>query len=103
VRANKAPLSGKGNIRGLPDQAFPLIIAEWPKSNGLVVRVALDKFKGRTYINARVWYTAADGELRPAKNGIGLSVRHLPDLIRAFQDALERARDLDVMEGGGER
>lgn len=83
--------------------AFPISIAEWYKGPGYVVRVSLDEFKGQTYVNARVWYTAANGEFRPSKNGVGLSLRHLPDLIRAFQDAAERARALGLLDDGGDQ
>ncbi|MDP2330416.1 MAG: transcriptional coactivator p15/PC4 family protein [Reyranella sp.] len=83
--------------------AFPISIAEWHKSAGHVVRVSLDEFKGQTYVNARVWYTDANGEFRPSKNGVGLAVRHLPDLIRAFQDAAGRAYALGVLNDGGDQ
>lgn len=82
---------------------FPIVIAEWHKSAGHVVRVSLDEFKGQSYVNARVWYTDASGELRPGKNGMGLSVRHLPDLIRALQDAAGRAYTLGLLDDGGDR
>jgi hypothetical protein len=42
VRANKAPLGGKENIRGRPDQqAFPITFAEWDRNSREIVRVAL--------------------------------------------------------------
>jgi hypothetical protein len=98
-------LNQQGNNSSLPNPstALPVIIAEWHKSAGHVNRVSLDEFKGQTYVNARVWYTDANGEFRPSKNGVGLAVRHLPDLIRALQDAAGRADALGHLDEGGAR
>lgn len=39
--------------------AFPIIIAEWDRNSREIIRVALDRYKGRLTINARVWYRDA--------------------------------------------
>jgi hypothetical protein len=84
VRANNAPLGGKENIRGRPDQqAFPITIAEWDRNSREIVRVALDQYNGHS--------------------GVTLAVQHLPALADAIGKALARAIKLGlVAEGGGQ-
>jgi Transcriptional Coactivator p15 (PC4) len=102
VRANNAPLSGKENIRGRPDQqAFPITVPEWDRNSREIVRVALDQYNGRHTINVRIWY-CDDGVVKPSKSGITLAVKHLPVLADAIGKALARAIELGlVAEGGG--
>ncbi len=103
MRANNAPLSGKENIRGRPDQqAFPITVAEWDRNSREIVRVALDQYNGRHTINVRIWY-CDDGVVKPSKSGITLAVKHLPVLADAIGKALARAIELGlVAEGGGQ-
>lgn len=78
------------------------MIAEWDRNAREVVRVALDLYNGRHTINARVWYHH-DGTLKPGKSGMTLSVKHLPALADALRAAVERARDLGLLDDGGEQ
>src|SRR5262249_17022394 len=97
VRANTAPLNGKGNNSSLPNPstALPVISAEWPKNARGVVRDELHEFNERHVVGARVWYLDGD-EVKPSKAGHALVVRPLPALADAMAKALETAR-------GGER
>ena len=84
MRANNAPLSGKENIRGRPDQqAFPITVAEWDRNSREIVRVALDQYNGRHTIN------------------VTLAVKHLPALADAIGKALARAIELGLVAEGG--
>jgi hypothetical protein len=98
VREDYAPLNGKGNISGLPDQ-YPIIIAEWDRNKREVVRVVLDRYNGRHTVNVRIWYHD-DGGLKPSKTGITLSVKHLPALADALAKAERQARERSLLDGG---
>lgn len=77
----------------------PTIIAEWPKNDRENVRVALDEFNGHATVNARLWFRAADGEIRPGK-GLAIGIRHLPALAAALNEALAVAIERGLVEGG---
>lgn len=77
----------------------PTIIAEWPKNDRENVRVALDEFNGYSTVNARLWFRAADGEMRPGK-GLAIGIRHLPALAVALNEALAVAIERGLIEGG---
>jgi hypothetical protein len=66
-----------------------------------LLRVALDRYSGRHTINARVWYRDGD-QIKPGKSGIALGVKHLPALADALGKALAQARELGLLDDGGE-
>jgi hypothetical protein len=96
------PTELQGVSAAAPKPEFPIVIAEWHRNAREVVRVALDLYNGRHTINARVWY--CDGEeVKPSKLGITLAVKHLPALADALAKALVAARQIGLLDHGGEQ
>ena len=79
----------------------PITIAEWPHSrSGETLRVYLMQFRGSAYIHARRFYCdETTGDLKPGK-GLGVHVDNLPALAKAFAEALIKARELGLCDGG---
>lgn len=75
-----------------------IIIAEWPKNEREVVRVALDEFNGHSIVNARLWFRAEDGGLRPGKQGFAIGIRRLPALASALNRALAVAIEQGLLK-----
>jgi hypothetical protein len=63
------------------------VVAEWPINKRETVRLSIEKYNGVWLINLRKWFDADDGEMRPGKHGIALSVKHLPRLAEAISAA----------------
>jgi hypothetical protein len=59
--------------------------------------VALNPFEGHTLIDVREHFVGADGLMKPTTRGLSLVVRRLPELSRAVRQALEKARELDLL------
>jgi hypothetical protein len=74
-----------------PGKSKAKLIDQWSKGNGDVVRVELSR-KGYDMIAARTWTPRADREDWPLRNGLSLTVQHLPKLARAIKKALKQAR-----------
>ncbi|KAL2159129.1 hypothetical protein VTH06DRAFT_2888 [Thermothelomyces fergusii] len=55
-------------------------------------RIGCSKFKGATLINIREYYNAPDGELRPGKKGISLSLEQYKAVLRAIPELNEQLR-----------
>ena len=54
------------------------------ETGNMVVRVSKNEFRGNEYIDIRKYYQADDGEWRPTKKGISLSL----DVVeRVFEEA----------------
>ena len=91
------------------------LIEQFEKNATEVVRVSLTEYRGRKLVDVRVYYSDSEGQYRPTKKGVALSVDVYPDFKRAML-ALEKIlleRDLlspedladesavDVDEGSG--
>jgi len=48
------------------------------------VRVSISTYKGRKYLDIRVYYQGDDGEYKPSKKGVALSPELLPELETAL-------------------
>jgi Transcriptional Coactivator p15 (PC4) len=70
----------------------PVIIAQWELNRRESVRVEIHEFKGTQLIGIRKWFAAANDTMAPGKHGINLSLKHLPRLAVAINDALSKAR-----------
>jgi hypothetical protein len=68
------------------------IIHSFPKNPLEEVRVSVSVYKGKQYIDLRIYYKGDDGEFHPSKKGLTMSPELLPDLVEAVEklkDALE--------------
>lgn len=84
----------------MSDLPLPLLIAEWPRNGKDLVRVRLNAFNSRTTIELREWYPT-DGEYKPGRAGITLSVAHVRNLADAFTKALAEAESRNLLPPGG--
>jgi hypothetical protein len=50
------------------------------------IRIAASEFKGRNYINFRLWIQKCHGEWIPTKQGVTFSIDNLPEVAKAFAD-----------------
>ncbi len=72
------------------------LIHSFPKSEGEEIQLALKKFKGKYYIDLRIWFQVEKGgELKPTKKGVFFSIEQMPQLQRGVErlaKAVERVR-----------
>ncbi|MFM0058690.1 transcriptional coactivator p15/PC4 family protein [Paraburkholderia phytofirmans] len=48
------------------------------------VRVGLSRYRGREYVEIRVWYVDGAGEFQPSRQGVMLKPSLLPQLIQGL-------------------
>lgn len=84
-----------------PMDAAPKIIPEWELNRREILRVEIHEFKGTQIIGVRKWFRTADGELAPGKDGINLSLKHLPRLASAVAEALAVVQADGLIQGEG--
>lgn len=75
------------------NESQPVIIAQWELNSRESLRVELHEYKGTQLIGIRKWFAGASGVMTPGKSGINLSLKHLPRLAAAINDALSKARE----------
>ena len=76
------------------------LIEQFEKNATEVVRVSLTEYRGRKLVDVRVYYADNEGQYRPTKKGVSLSLDVYPDFKRALA-ALEKIlleRDLLSLE-----
>lgn len=62
------------------------------------VHITLSEYEGHSLINVRVYATGTDGIDRPTPKGVSMSVRKLPELAAGLAKALDKARDLGLLD-----
>ena len=74
------------------------LIAAIPKNATEEIQVELDEFKGYDLISLRIWAIPYTGdEPVPTRKGISVSIKLLPDLIVALQEAEDAAREAGLL------
>lgn len=69
----------------------PELIAQFQKNSTEIIKVHIKTWKGRRYIDFRIWYLenpAEPGSEIATKKGITLNVDHLEELKKAVDKAL---------------
>lgn len=77
------------NFRGVKNMATePKLIASIPRSATEQLQIAINEYKGKSYLDLRIFYTTDDGaNWLPTKKGVTVS----PDNLELLKDAIEEA------------
>lgn len=73
----------------MSEESEDVIVHSFPKSEDEEVRIGLQKYKGRYYIDLRVWFQDETGTFKPSKKGISVSVERFPELRKGLEKLLE--------------
>lgn len=71
------------------------LVHSFDRSSTEQVQVSLSTYKGKTYVDLRIYYKASDGEYRPTKKGITLSPDLLSELGEAVRKLIEKVGEAD--------
>jgi hypothetical protein len=63
-----------------------------------VIVVSLSSYEGKTLAGIRLYTTGQDGCMRPTIKGVSMVVGRLPDLAKAINAALSKARALGLID-----
>lgn len=89
LEAFKAKQAPKGGPQEEPEAGK--ILATLKRQDGTELRVALREFKGKPWVDLRVWQPGELGttSMSPTKKGLGLKTRELPEIVEALVAAME--------------
>ncbi|MGY8660941.1 transcriptional coactivator p15/PC4 family protein [Bradyrhizobium sp. UFLA05-109] len=83
-----------------PELAEPVVVDQfWANRRHDAIIVDLSTFKGHNLINVRKHSMNREGKLVPTAKGIAIKVTRLPDLAKAINKAVEKARELGLLDG----
>jgi hypothetical protein len=68
--------------------AEPRRLATFPRGTdgSEELRIELAEFKGKEFVNVRIWFRGEDGKFYPTKRGVSLKLRELPEIVSALSD-----------------
>jgi hypothetical protein len=69
----------------------PRVLAEFSKNGQELIRLVLDTFQGRTYLDIRCWLKAevtGTGKAKSTPKGLTLDVRRLPEFLAGLEKAI---------------
>jgi Transcriptional Coactivator p15 (PC4) len=99
------PPPGRKTTRTMPRKPSPLadapiLISEFKKNRGnKVIRIALRNYLGHDLLDIRTWWNDHDGQCKPGR-GFSCNVSYLPQIIKALNAALLKARELGLIDDG---
>ena len=68
---------------------YPQVLATVPKSATEEVQISINEYRGKKYLDLRVYYTTDDGlNWSPTKKGVTFSPDRLSDLKEAVEKAI---------------
>ena len=70
-----------------------------PKSRGQELQIGVREYKGRSYLDFRVYYSADNGEMRPTSKGCTAPIDAIPDIIKALQCGEADLRAAGILTG----
>ncbi|MGV8074932.1 MAG: transcriptional coactivator p15/PC4 family protein [Syntrophobacteraceae bacterium] len=65
------------------------VVHSFPKNPLEEVRASLTVYKGKQYVDLRIYYRGDDGEFHPSKKGLTVSLDLFPELEEAVQKLRE--------------
>jgi transcriptional coactivator p15 (PC4) len=87
-----------------PTLTEPLEVAKfWKNRKGEAIIVTLKNFEGRSIIDIRTHFTTKDGKFQPTGKGLALMALRLPELAKAINKALAKAKELGLIDDEGEQ
>jgi hypothetical protein len=72
-------------------------IAQFEKNATEVVRVSLTEFRGHKLIDLRVYYSDDEGQFKPTKKGVSLSVSLYTELKKSIHSLEKTLLDLNLI------
>ncbi|MCA1512164.1 PC4/YdbC family ssDNA-binding protein [Bradyrhizobium sp. NBAIM01] len=83
-----------------PELAQPIVVDQfWANRRHDAIITELTTFKGHNLINVRKHAMNREGKLVPTTKGLAIGVARLPDLAKAINKAVEKARELGLLDG----
>ena len=65
-----------------------MVVGEIERGETEVLRVSTEEYKGRKYVDVRIYFENDEGEWKPTKKGVTIQ----PDKVDAFIELIKKAK-----------
>jgi hypothetical protein len=69
-----------------------MVIGQVERNETEVIRISTEEFKGRSYVDVRVYFEDSEGEWKPTKKGVAISPDKLDQVIQLLKEAQEKLK-----------
>ncbi|MGF6757268.1 hypothetical protein P3T16_004679 [Paraburkholderia sp. GAS42] len=78
------PTTTRADVNTGPPTNADLPVLDLQKNARERLRVTHTTFKGKPYIDLRVWFVDAAGDYQPSRSGVSIRPDHLAEIVRAL-------------------
>jgi hypothetical protein len=79
------------NVSTLPATHRDMPVLDLQKGPRERLRIVHTNYKGRSYIDLRIWYVDTDGEYKPSARGVSIRPEHLAQVVQGLMLAARGA------------
>jgi hypothetical protein len=69
-----------------------MVIGQVERSQTEVIRVSTEEFKGRSYVDVRIYFEDNEGEWKPTKKGVTINPDKLEQVIELLKEAQDKLK-----------
>lgn len=69
-----------------------MVIGQVERSQTEVIRISTEEFKGRSYVDVRVYFEDNEGEWKPTKKGVTINPDKLEQVIELLKEAQDKLK-----------
>lgn len=69
-----------------------MVIGQVERNQTEVIRISTEEFKGRSYVDVRIYFEGTEGEWKPTKKGVTISPDKLEQVIELLREAQEKLK-----------
>lgn len=69
-----------------------MLIGQVERNQTEVIRVSTEEFKGRAYIDVRIYFEDNEGEWKPTKKGVAINPDKLEQVIELLKEAQDKLK-----------
>jgi hypothetical protein len=69
-----------------------MVVGQVERNPTEVLRISTEEFKGRAYIDLRIYFEDGEGEWKPTKKGVTINPEKLEEVIGLLREAQEKLK-----------
>ncbi|HAR95664.1 MAG TPA: transcriptional coactivator p15 [Deltaproteobacteria bacterium] len=70
----------------------PMVVGQVERNEAEVLRISTEEFKGRAYVDVRIYFADNEGEWKPTKKGVTINPDKVDQVIELLREAQEKLK-----------
>jgi len=69
-----------------------MVVGQVERNEAEVLRISTEEFKGRAYVDVRIYFADNEGEWKPTKKGVTINPDKVDQVIELLREAQEKLK-----------